>query len=66
VTDGPFAETKEMLAGFYIIEARDLQEAAEIAAKMPPASVGCVEIRPVRELEGRDRVSEAMRDTARV
>ncbi len=50
VTDGPFAETKEQLAGFYMIEARDLNEAIQIAAKIPPARVGCVEVRPVRPI----------------
>ena len=50
VTDGPFAETKECLAGFYLIEARDLNEAIQLAAKIPPASVGSIEVRPVREL----------------
>jgi len=50
VTDGPFAETKEHLAGFYLIEARDLNEAIRIAARIPPARVGSIEIRPVREL----------------
>jgi hypothetical protein len=47
VTDGPFAETKEQLAGFYLIEARDLNEAIRIAARIPPARLGCVEVRPV-------------------
>jgi len=51
VTDGPFAETKEQLAGFYLIEARDLNDAIQAAAKIPPARVGSVEVRPVRELE---------------
>ena len=51
VTDGPFAETKEQLAGFYLIDARDLNEAIQIASKIPPARLGCIEIRPVRELE---------------
>ncbi|HZT77140.1 MAG TPA: YciI family protein [Vicinamibacterales bacterium] len=51
VTDGPFAETKEQLAGFYLLEARDLNEAIQAAAKIPPAREGSVEIRPVRELE---------------
>ena len=51
VTDGPFAETKEQLAGFYLIEARDLNEAIQMAAKIPPAREGSVEVRPVRELE---------------
>jgi hypothetical protein len=50
LTDGPFAETKEQLAGFYLIEARDLNEAIHWAAKIPPARVGSVEVRPVREL----------------
>ncbi len=50
VTDGPFAETKEQLAGFYLIEARDLNEAIQIAAKIPPARLGSIEVRPVREL----------------
>ena len=50
ITDGPFAETKEQLAGFYLIEAGDLDEAIGIAAKIPPARVGCIEVRPVREL----------------
>ena len=50
VTDGPFAETKEVLAGFYLVEARDLNEAIQLAAKIPPASVGCVEVRPIRPI----------------
>jgi hypothetical protein len=50
VTDGPFAETKEQLAGFYMIEAKDLNEAIQIAARIPPARVGSVEVRPVRQL----------------
>ena len=50
VTDGPFAETKEQLAGFYLVEARDLNEAIQLAAKIPPARVGSVEVRPVRKL----------------
>jgi hypothetical protein len=50
VTDGPFAETKEQLAGFYLVEARDLNEAIQVAAKIPPARVGSIEVRPVREL----------------
>ena len=51
VTDGPFAETKEHLAGFYLVDARDQSEAIEIAAGIPPARVGSIEVRPVRELE---------------
>ena len=55
ITDGPFAETKEQLAGFYMIDARDLDEAIQIASKIPPARVGCVEVRPVRPI--RDTVA---------
>jgi hypothetical protein len=51
VTDGPFAETKEMLAGFYLIDAKDEADALEIASKIPPARIGSVEVRPVRALE---------------
>jgi hypothetical protein len=50
ITDGPFAETKEQLAGFYLIEARDLNDAIQVASKIPPAREGSVEVRPVREL----------------
>ena len=50
ITDGPFAETKEQLAGFYLVDARDLNDAVQIAAKIPPARVGCVEVRPIRQL----------------
>jgi hypothetical protein len=50
VTDGPFAETKEQLAGFYLVDARDLNDAIQVAAKIPPAREGSVEVRPVREL----------------
>ncbi|WP_337880538.1 YciI family protein [Rheinheimera sp.] len=51
LTDGPFAETKEQLAGFYLVEARDLNEAITLAAGIPAARVGSVEVRPVRQLE---------------
>lgn len=51
VTDGPFAETKEQLAGFYLIDARDLNEAIQVAAKIPPAREGSIEVRPVRQLQ---------------
>jgi hypothetical protein len=50
VTDGPFAETKEQLAGFYLIEARDLDEAIQLASRIPPARIGSIEVRPIREL----------------
>ena len=49
--DGPFAETKEMLAGFYLVEAKDLNEAIQLAAGIPPAQHGSIEVRPVRELQ---------------
>ncbi len=50
ITDGPFAETKEQLAGFYLIEARHLDEAIQLAARIPPAQVGSIEIRPIRPI----------------
>ena len=50
ITDGPFAETKEQLAGFYLIDARDLNDAIQVASKIPPAREGSIEVRPVREL----------------
>jgi len=49
--DGPFAETKEQLAGFYLIEARDLNDAIQVASKIPPAREGSIEVRPVRQLD---------------
>lgn len=52
--DGPFAETKEMLAGFYLLEAQDLNEAIRLAEKIPPAKNGSIEVRPVRELDMSD------------
>lgn len=48
--DGPFAETKEQLAGFYAIEAKDLDEAIEFASRIPPARYGTIEVRPMRAL----------------
>lgn len=54
IIDGPFAETKEQLAGFYMLEARDMNEVIRLAEKIPPARYGCVEIRPVRELMDQD------------
>ena len=50
IIDGPFTETKEILAGFYLIEAADMDEAIKLAAQIPPARVGSIEVRPVREL----------------
>ena len=51
-TDGPFAETKEQLGGYFILDCNDLDEAIEIAAKIPGARHGSIEIRPVMEVEG--------------
>ena len=51
-TDGPFAETKEQLGGYYLIEAKDLDEATKIAARIPSAKSGTVEVRPVRVFAG--------------
>jgi len=48
-TDGPFVETKEQLGGYYLIEARDLDEATRVASRIPAARIGCVEVRPVAE-----------------
>ncbi len=52
VTDGPFAETREQLGGYFVVEAKDLNEAIGIAARIPGARKGTVEIRPVMELAG--------------
>lgn len=52
VTDGPFAETREQLGGYYLVDARDLDEAIRIAEKIPPARYGTIEIRPVMEIAG--------------
>ena len=49
ITDGPFAETKEQFGGYYLIEARDLNEAIQVAARIPGARKGCVELRPVAQ-----------------
>ena len=48
ITDGPFAETKEQLGGFYLIEARDLNDAIQVAARIPSARLGSIEVRPLR------------------
>jgi hypothetical protein len=58
-TDGPWVETKEQLGGYYLIEARDLNEAIQIAAKIPGAWIGCVEVRPIAEdAQTRDILAE--------
>ncbi len=62
VVDGPFAETKEMLGGFNLIEADSMEEAVRIAATLPWAKVGCIEVRPVRSIaQVRERVGAAAR-----
>jgi hypothetical protein len=48
-TDGPFAETKEQLGGYYLIEARDLNDAIQVASKIPSARIGSIEVRPIME-----------------
>jgi hypothetical protein len=50
LTDGPFVETKEQVIGYYIVEARDLDEAASIASRIPSARTGGIEVRPVRKM----------------
>jgi hypothetical protein len=52
VTDGPFIETKEQLAGYFLIDAKDREEAVTIAERVPGARIGAVEVRPVREING--------------
>ena len=49
-TDGPFAETKDQLGGFYLVDCKDLDEAIEVASKIPSASEGCIEVRPIWEM----------------
>jgi hypothetical protein len=61
ITDGPFAETKEQIGGFYLIEARDLNDAIRIASRMPSARHGSIEVRPLRELEPRPARRETWR-----
>jgi hypothetical protein len=58
VTDGPFAETREQLGGFFMIEAKDLDEAIAVAARIPGARKGTVEVRPVVELSGLPEVEQ--------
>lgn len=52
VTDGPFAETREQVGGYFLVDARDQEEAIEIAGRIPGARIGTVEVRPVRVVEG--------------
>jgi hypothetical protein len=51
-TDGPYAETKEQLGGYYLIEARDLNDALQVASRIPGARLGAVEVRPIMEVGG--------------
>ena len=64
LTDGPFAETKEQLGGFYLLECENLDEAIEWAAKIPGAQSGSVEVRPVMDYEAMQAGSEASRAAA--
>ena len=57
-TDGPFAETKEVLGGFYLLDCADLDEAIELAARIPGARIGAIEIRPILELSTAAAVTE--------
>lgn len=50
-SDGPFAETKEQIAGFYLVDCKDLDEALEVASKIPAAGYGSIEVRPIWEME---------------
>lgn len=52
ISDGPFAETREQLGGFYLIEASDLNDAIRVATRMPPARLGSIEVRPLKEFDG--------------
>jgi hypothetical protein len=61
LTDGPYAETKEQVAGFYFIEARDLNEAIQVASRFPSAPLGTVEVRPCRDLIVEGKAHKASR-----
>ena len=56
VTDGPFAETREQIGGYFMVEAASMEEAVEIAGRLPSARIGTVEVRPVRVVEGLPQV----------
>ncbi|MGY1519046.1 YciI family protein [Luteimonas sp. A482] len=65
VVDGPFAETKELLAGFNLVEANSLEDAIRMAEELPWAQTGCIEVRPVRDVDAvRQRVGAASRPAA--
>jgi hypothetical protein len=59
-TDGPFAETKEQLGGFYLIEARDLNDAIQVASRIPSVHTGSVEIRPIVDFSQPDAMQQAL------
>jgi hypothetical protein len=59
VTDGPFAETKEQLGGFFLISARDLNEAIQVASRFPSVRFGTMEVRPIRDFPGNSRAAAA-------
>jgi len=65
-TDGPFAETKEQLGGFYMIEARDLNEAIQIAARIPSACLGSIEVRPIVDFSQQRHPAVEAREKANV
>lgn len=57
VTDGPFAETKEQVGGYFLIEARDVNEAIQVASKVPSVRFGTMEVRPIRDFPGNSRAA---------
>ena len=60
VTDGPFAETKERVGGYFLIEARDVNEAIQVASKVPSVRFGTMEVRPIRDFLGNSRAAAAL------
>ena len=60
VTDGPFAETKEQLGGYFLISARDLNEAIQVASRFPSVRFGTMEVRPIRDFPGNRRTAAAL------
>ena len=60
VTDGPFAETKEQVGGYFLIEARDINEAIRVASKVPSVRFGTMEVRPIRDFPGNSRGAAAL------
>ena len=63
-TDGPFAETKEQLGGFYFIEARDLNDAIQVASRIPSAKFGSIEVRPIQDF-AKEREAQAATQSAK-